>query len=252
MPDAPDRDERVIVDPSTMEWVDAAELLALPEGVKAKILWEDPATGRRDALWLFPPGYVEPRHTHGGAHSDILIEGRWIIEDIEVTAGGGYIYGPPDVPHGPFQCPEGCFVFAHFEGSLEHEWPPKADVEAAAATAPEPRVIADGNTMPWLDGSESFTLPEGVQYKILSENPATGRRDLLARFPAGYVEPRHTHEGAHHDVLVSGRWIIEGQEVGPGGYIYGPAGTPHGPFECPEECIVFASWHGGSWEHDWE
>lgn len=244
------KEERVIVDPSTLEWVDASEMLTLPKGVKAKVLSDDPATGRRDVLWYFPPGYVEPRHTHKGTHSDVLLQGRWIIEGIEVEMGG-YIYGPTDVPHGPFECPEGCLVFAHFEGSLEHDWPPKEDVEAAAASAPEERVITDPRQLEWQDGSELFTLPKGVKMKMLGENPATGRRDMLVYFPPGYVEPRHTHGGTHSDVLLQGRWIIEGTEVGPGGYIYGPADVPHGPFECPEGCLVFGSFHGAP-EHDWD
>ena len=244
------QEERVIQDPTKLEWVDAAQMLTLPEGVKAKVLSDNPETGRRDVLWYFPPGYVEPRHTHKGTHSDVLIEGRWIIEGTEVGPGG-YIYGPADVPHGPFECPDGCLVFAHFEGPLEHDWPPKEAVESAAASAPEPRVIADPNTLEWQEGSKRFTLPEGVKYKILDENPKTGRLDMLAYFPPGYVEPRHTHKGAHSDVLVEGRWIIEGTEVGPGGFIYGPPDVPHGPFECPDGCLVFASFHGPV-EHDWD
>lgn len=244
------KEERIIVDPTTLEWEDGSAMNTLPEGLMVKTLYYNEETGQRDSLAYFKPGYVEPRHTHKGTHSDVLLEGRWIIEGTEVGPGG-HIYGPGDVPHGPFECPEGCLVFAHFTGPIEHDWPPKAEHEEGAASAPEPRVITDPTKLPWLDGSELFTLPQGVQYKILSENQATGRRDMLVSFPPGYVEPRHTHAGSHSGVLLEGRWIVEGVELGKGGYIYGPPGVPHGPFECPEGCLVFASFHGPT-EHDWD
>ncbi len=111
--------DTVIVDPSELEWQDAAALLNLPEGVKIKIYHQDEATGRMDSLVYFPPGYVEPRHTHGLAHYDTLLEGRWIIEGTEVGPGG-HIFGPPGVPHGPFECPEGVVVCASAFGDPIH------------------------------------------------------------------------------------------------------------------------------------
>ena len=90
----------IITDPADAEWIDAAERDNLPAGVKVKILSQDPDTGRKDMYVYFEPGYVEPRHTHIGQHSDVLLEGRWIIEGIEVGPGG-YIYGPPNVRTAP-------------------------------------------------------------------------------------------------------------------------------------------------------
>ena len=122
-PTTPEQEARavktVIVDPSEVEWQDAAENLNLPEGVRIKVYNEDAATGRRDMLVHFQPGYVEPRHTHGMTHYDTLLEGRWIIEGTEVTMGG-HIFGPPDVPHGPFECPDGVTVCASTFGDPAH------------------------------------------------------------------------------------------------------------------------------------
>ena len=122
-PTTPEQEARavktVIVDPSELEWQDAAALFNLPEGVRAKIYNEDAATGRRDMLVSFPPGYVEPRHTHGLTHYDTLLEGRWFIEGKEVGLGG-HIFGPPGVPHGPFECPDGVVVCASTFGDPTH------------------------------------------------------------------------------------------------------------------------------------
>ena len=231
----------IITDPADAEWIDAAERDNLPAGVKVKILSEDPDTGRKDMYVYFEPGYLEPRHTHIGQHSDVLLEGRWIIEGIEVGPGG-YIYGPPNVPHGPFECPDGCLVFASFVGNTRHEWPPTSQDESSARR--EERVIVDFNALPWEDGAELLSLPQGVQVKIYSQDEQTQRTDLVVRFPKGYVEPEHTHASSHSSVLVSGRWKVQGREMGPGSHIYGPANVPHGPVQALEDCIIYGSSYG--------
>jgi hypothetical protein len=53
-----------------------------------------------------------------------LLEGRWIIEGQEVGIGG-FIYGPPDILHGPFECPDGVVACVASFGSIEdrkHIW----------------------------------------------------------------------------------------------------------------------------------
>lgn len=113
--------ETVILDTASLEWQDGASLLTLPRGVKIKLLSEDKTRGRRDMLVSFPPGYVEPRHLHDGYHSDILLEGTWIVEG-KVLKPGGYVFGPANVAHGPFECPDGVIVFASFYGNPEHRY----------------------------------------------------------------------------------------------------------------------------------
>ncbi|MFQ5880256.1 MAG: cupin domain-containing protein [Dehalococcoidia bacterium] len=85
-------------------------------------------------------------------------------------------------------------------------------------------------------------LPKGVQSKLLFHDPKTGRRDMLIRFPDGYVEPRHVHEGAHGVVVLRGQQVAEGVPLNPGDYCYGAANIEHGPFEYHGEdgCVVFA------------
>jgi len=113
--------EKVILETEELEWKEGASLLKLPQGVKIKILSQDKPSGRMDMLVSFPPGYVEPRHVHEGYHSTILLEGTWIVEG-KVLRPGGYVFGPANVEHGPFECPKGCLVFASFYGRPEHHY----------------------------------------------------------------------------------------------------------------------------------
>ncbi len=99
--------------------------------------------------------------------------------------------------------------------------------------------------MQWRDDTDLLTLPEGVQVKVLSNDPETGRIDMLVRFPPGYVEPRHTHEGCHSGVILEGEMHVEGKVLKPGDYVFGPGrNIPHGPMGYPEGCAVFASFYG--------
>jgi anti-sigma factor ChrR (cupin superfamily) len=99
-----------------LAWKDDSEVLALGHGVQVKVLHQDVEAGKVDMLIKFPPGYVEPEHTHGSEHAVIVLEGLQIAEG-EHMRPGDYVYGPPDLPHGPFEYPEGCVVFASFRGA---------------------------------------------------------------------------------------------------------------------------------------
>lgn len=97
------------------------DVLSLPEGLKVLIVNENEPEGRTDMLVKYPPGYVEPRHTHESAHACIILQGRMLVHGEELTAGD-YIYGQ-DVAHGPMEFPEGGVNFVSFVGgSPAHRW----------------------------------------------------------------------------------------------------------------------------------
>jgi hypothetical protein len=99
--------------------------------------------------------------------------------------------------------------------------------------------------MEWEDDTDVFTLPEGVQVKMFSHDPATGRRDGFVRFPPGYIEPEHSHKGWHSNLIVEGEMHVDGQVLKPGDYLFGPGDDiPHGPLSYPVGCVVFFSFHG--------
>jgi hypothetical protein len=51
--------------------------------------------------------------------------------------------------------------------------------------------------------------------------------------------------------VMKGRQCVSGMERYPGDYGFG-WDQPHGPFECPDGCEVFAVMVGGGTEHVWD
>ena len=104
----------------------------------------------------------------------------------------------------------------------------------------------------WQDDVDVLTLRGGVQVKVLYEDPEREHTDLLIRFPPGFVEPRHNHDSSHSVLVLEGLQIAEGEHMRPGDYVWASGEEPHGPFEYPEGCVVFASFRGPSSQHRYE
>ena len=103
-----------------LEWQDDVDILQLGHGVQVKVLYQDPETEHTDMLVKFPPGYVEPIHTHKASHSIAVLEGVQIAAG-EPMYAGDYVWASGPEPHGPFEYPEGCVVFVSFRGpSIKH------------------------------------------------------------------------------------------------------------------------------------
>ncbi len=117
---------------------------------------------------------------------------------------------------------------------------------------PESFHIAHRWDLQWQDDSEVLSLGSGVQVKVLYEDPAAGIADMLVKFPPGYVEPEHAHESSHAVVVLEGTQIVRGEHLRPGDYVWAAGPEPHGPFEYPEGCVVFASFRGTSALHRYE
>lgn len=101
----------------------------------------------------------------------------------------------------------------------------------------------------WEDDVDVLTLRGGVQVKVLHEDADAGHTDLLIRFPPGFVEPEHTHDSSHSVIVLEGEQIVAGEHLRPGDYVWAAGPEPHGPFEYPEGCVVFASFRGASAQH---
>ena len=95
-----------------------------------------------------------------------------------------------------------------------------------------------------------LTLPKGVKVKVLNHDPVMGRIDMKQRFPAGYVEPKHTHKSWHSILVTKGRMCVAGKDLRPGDYVFG-WDIPHGPYEYPDGCEVFIVYMGDA-AHKWE
>ena len=104
-------------------WEDGTEnnILTLPKGIQVKIFAKDEAMKRVDMKVKFPPGYVEPAHSHKSWHSICVLKGRMCVAGKDLRPGD-YVFGWDEL-HGPYEYPDGCEVFVVFMGEgTEHEW----------------------------------------------------------------------------------------------------------------------------------
>lgn len=101
----------------------------------------------------------------------------------------------------------------------------------------------------WTEDAEVLDLGHGVQVKVFYHDPDSQQTDMLIKFPPGYTEPEHAHDSAHSVVVLEGLQIVGGEHMRPGDYVLGNRNVPHGPFEYPEGCVVFASFRGASARH---
>ncbi len=124
IPDAADRFDHAFkaIHDHEVEWEsdDVRGLLKLPPGVKVKVLNYDPVMQRLDMKQQFPPGYVEPAHTHKSWHSILVTKGRMCVAGKDLRPGD-YVFGW-DIPHGPYEYPDGCEVFIVYMGDPAHVW----------------------------------------------------------------------------------------------------------------------------------
>ena len=106
-----------------VEWEEGSEhdIPTLPKGVQIKILNHDRAMKRIDMKVKFPPGYVEPEHSHKSWHSIIVLKGRMCVAGKDLRPGD-YVFGWDEL-HGPYEYPDGCEVFCVFMGEgTQHIW----------------------------------------------------------------------------------------------------------------------------------
>ena len=114
--------EFLAIHDSDIEWEEdlANELLTLPKGVKAKVFAHDKKMGRIDMKVKFPPGYVEPAHSHKSWHSILVLKGRMCVDGKDLRPGD-YIFGW-DKLHGPYEYPDGAEAFVVSWQGTEHIW----------------------------------------------------------------------------------------------------------------------------------
>lgn len=72
-----------------------------------------------DLLLRLPPGFVEPRHSHSGEHTVVVLQGRMLV-DGKTLYPGDYFYARRDEPHGPFEYPDGVVMYVSHRGDTVH------------------------------------------------------------------------------------------------------------------------------------
>ena len=109
--------------------------------------------------------------------------------------------------------------------------------------------------IPWENSedvdNDILTLPRGVKVKIFAKDEAMKRVDMKVKFPAGYVEPAHSHKSWHSICVLKGRMCVDGKDLREGDYVFG-WDEIHGPYEYPDGCEAFVVFMGDGTEHKWD
>lgn len=84
----------------------------------------------------------------------------------------------------------------------------------------------------------------GVQRKLLSEDPRTGRRSLLLRLQPGAGYPSHEHPEDEECLVLEGDLRFGDLELRVGDFQLAPAGVPHPAAFSPSGCLLFISTGG--------
>lgn len=100
----------------------------------------------------------------------------------------------------------------------------------------EKTVLVDTNEAEW-QSVELPNLPSGAFMKLLKINEETGSLTALVKFPAGFVEPRHSHSVGHMVYVIENELGSGNSAYGEGTYWYAPANDTHGPVEQTNDCI---------------
>ena len=105
---------------------------------------------------------------------------------------------------------------------------------------PPTLTVIDTRALPW---EERFNdkIGAALYRKNLSEDPETGMEVRLVRYPAGIVNPRHTHPCAHGMYVLEGTLVTHDGRYGPGYFVWFPEGLEmeHGASAEGDVTVVF-------------
>jgi quercetin dioxygenase-like cupin family protein len=98
----------------------------------------------------------------------------------------------------------------------------------------------DTHTIPWEERvTEQIGKP--IFRKELFSDPETGMLVRLVRYPAGVVNPRHTHPCGHGMYVLEGSLVTHKGTFGPGNFVWFPEGEvmEHGATPAGDVVVVF-------------
>jgi len=98
----------------------------------------------------------------------------------------------------------------------------------------------DSNTLPW---EERFNerIGRSLYRKNLHIDAETGMEIRLVRYPAGIINPRHTHPCAHGMYVLEGTLVTHAGQYGPGSFVWFPEGEvmEHGASNSGDVTVLF-------------
>ena len=103
-------------------------------------------------------------------------------------------------------------------------------------------VAINANDLPW---EERFheKVGKAIYRKELFTDPETGMLVRLVRYPAGVINPRHTHPCGHGMYVLEGTLVTHKGSYGPGSFVWFPEGEvmEHGASSAGDVIAVFVT-----------
>jgi len=101
-------------------------------------------------------------------------------------------------------------------------------------------VVIDTTVMPWEERYKA-ELGRSLFRKLLIQDPETGMEIRLVRYPAGLINPRHTHPCAHAMYVLEGTLVTHAGNYGPGSFVWFPEGLvmEHGATQESDVVVLF-------------
>ena len=101
-------------------------------------------------------------------------------------------------------------------------------------------ISLDTSALPW-EGRFNEHLQRVIYRKDLFQDFETGREIRLVRYPAGLVNPLHTHPCGHGMFVLEGTLVTHRGNFGPGTFVWFPEGEPmeHGATAERDVVVLF-------------
>jgi anti-sigma factor ChrR (cupin superfamily) len=109
--------------------------------------------------------------------------------------------------------------------------PHLADQEKLAPLASR---YVDVESLPWKPSPY-----EGVEFKVLMDDPDTGMQTSLVRFAPGSNLPLHEHVEFEQTWILEGRLVDNEGEATAGNFVWRPGGSVH-VAHAPDGCLLLA------------
>jgi quercetin dioxygenase-like cupin family protein len=100
--------------------------------------------------------------------------------------------------------------------------------------------VIDVNALPWNE-TRIEQIGKSVYAKVLHDDPENGMGVRLTRYPAGVVNPHHTHPCGHGMYVLQGTLVTHTGSYGPGTFVWFPEGESmeHGASPDGDVIVLF-------------